>query len=117
MNSFDSEQNSIGKRIQNIIENKHISRRKFAKVICFSPSHLSNVINGKSPASDKLLLSICYKYNVSMEWLKTGNGETYKVDSSLENAYIVNILNELSEPSKKMVLKIAELLFNSENDE
>lgn len=117
MENSNISENPIGRRIEDIIEQKHISKRKFARAICFSPSHLSNVINGKSPASDRLLLSICYKYNININWLQTGIGEIYKVDSSLENAYIINILNELSEPSKKMILKIAELLFNSENDD
>lgn len=117
MENLNNNESSIGKRIQYIIEQKRISKRKFAREICFSPSHLSNVINGKSIISDRLMLSICYKYNINIDWLRTGEGEIYKVDNSLENTYIVNIFSELSEPSRKMLLKIAELLFNSENED
>lgn len=106
----------ITNRIKYFIETNNISRRKFAKGIGFSASHISDVLNNKVNLSPKLLMAICYRYNLNMEWLETGDGEMYKNDNSLELNYAMSLFNDLDKISRKFILKILRAL-NDEDEE
>lgn len=51
-----------------------LNSAQFADTIGFSPGLISLVLNGKSPATDKFIKAVCFKFKLSEEWLKTGEG-------------------------------------------
>lgn len=105
---------SIGERILEIINECSVSQSKFAKIIGFSRSHLNNVIGNKASPSERFLLAICYKFNISLEWLKSGTGEKFKSSNYIETDYVINIFNELSDDSKQTILKVMETFLRAD---
>ena len=61
----------------NIVRN-NMSINAFAKSIGVDAGNLNRCIHGKSAVSDYLLMKIAHAYHVSLDWLKTGEGEMYE---------------------------------------
>ena len=55
-----------------------MSINAFAKSIGVDAGNLNRCIHGKSAVSDYLLMKIAHAYHVSLDWLKTGEGEMYE---------------------------------------
>lgn len=115
MDMDNSSNKFVGERILEIINDCNISQIKFSKIIGFSRSHLNNVLSNKACPSDRFLLAICYKFNISLEWLKNGTGEKFKNANYVESDYVINIFNDLSESSKQTVLKVLETFLKADS--
>lgn len=108
--------NAISERILQILYTKDMTQAQLAKLTYFSRSHISNVINGRSPARDRLLIAIAFKCNISFNWLKSGTGNMNDVEKFIQSTYTANLLNDLNSFNKKLVIKFAEFLFKEQND-
>lgn len=62
-------------RIKEVRKRFKETQKEFADNINISQAHLSNIENGKDNPSDKLLRVISAEYEISFDWLKTGEGE------------------------------------------
>lgn len=105
----------VGERILEVINDCNISQAKFAKIIGFSRSHLNNILSHKACPSERFLLAICYKFNISLNWLKNGTGEKFKDSNYIESDYVINVFNDLSDSSKQTVLKVLETFLKADN--
>lgn len=65
----------MNKRISQIIEEKGITRAKFAEIINVSRPFVSELCAGTKNPSDRTIFDICDKFGVNEEWLRTGEGE------------------------------------------
>ena len=109
--------NEIKDRITAVRETLKMSGRKFAKTLGYNSSTLSLVENGLSPVTNKMIVSICAKFNVNETWLRTGKGEMFvpKAEPQLSRDEIITdfiqtILGELSEANRRIVLDAIENL-------
>lgn len=107
--------NSIGKRILEILKQCSISQTTLATMLGFSHSHISNIIHGKANPSERLLDDLCRKLNINLNWLKTGYGEKYKDINDSEIEHVVEMFNDLSDDSKQIILKILETFLKVDN--
>ncbi len=67
-------------RLQNVIEEKKISKYKIAKAINISASTISNYIKGKTKPDSTKLTVLCELLGVNKNWLLTGEGVQYLVE-------------------------------------
>ena len=66
---------SIGERIEKIIDSKGLKRVELAKLIKVDQSYITPLIKGKNVPSDRLIDDICEKLNINPVWLRTGQGD------------------------------------------
>ncbi len=81
------------------------TQQAFSEEIKISRSNLGNIETGEVAVTERVLSSICEKFNVNEEWLRTGKGEVYKKIED-ETAAIVSELLEKENPFYDMILKI-----------
>ncbi len=76
--------NEIGSRIGELVNALGITKVAFAKRISVDQSYVTQLIKGKRSPSERLVESICREFNVSREWLETGEGEMFDVVKAAE---------------------------------
>lgn len=104
--------NEIKDRITVIRESLKMSGRKFAKTLGYNSSTLSLVENGLSPVTNKLIVSICAKFNVNEDWLRTGKGEMFAPkpaptdEADAVTNFLQSVIDDLSEKNRTIVLRV-----------
>lgn len=63
-------------------EVKKMTQGEFAKEINLSRSNLGNIETGTVALTDRVFNSICSRFNLSREWLRTGTGDMYRESES-----------------------------------
>ncbi|MBQ6158030.1 MAG: helix-turn-helix transcriptional regulator [Thermoguttaceae bacterium] len=107
----------IRERIKEVRQTLDYGVCAFAKQLGYTHATVSTVENGKSPVTEKMIVSICAKFHVNEQWLRTGNGEMFvpKEEPQLSREEIITdfiqtILEELSEANRRIVLDAIEKL-------
>lgn len=78
VNQIDIE---VGQRINQLIESQeNLSSRQFAISIGMDPSQFAKIVKGIAAISLEKLVEISSKYNVSIEWLVTGETKEEKLE-------------------------------------
>ena len=67
----------MNNRIKTLISALEIKKVDFAKRLNISQSFVSDKCSGKSKPSDRTIIDICRKFNVSEKWLRSGEGEMF----------------------------------------
>ena len=77
----------MNERLKILRKTLKLSGEKFGEKIGVKRSAISQIETGKNNLSDQIIKSICTVYNVSEEWLRTGEGEMFieTKESFLEN--------------------------------
>lgn len=96
----------IIKRIRLVIEDTKLSERSFAKSLLYSPSYLNRILNGQKDITDRLLRAISYEYNISINWLKNGEGNKHEVEKGNDINYATILLDELNPVFRKLAIKV-----------
>lgn len=100
---------TISNRIIQLVDCLGGNKSEFARKINVTPGYISKL--GKNPEqtpSERTIIDICKTFNVSYEWLKTGQGEMFEGASdtainALANAYnLDNIDKEIVSAYVKM---------------
>ncbi|WP_196590380.1 helix-turn-helix domain-containing protein [Pectinatus frisingensis] len=81
--------NTIGDRINIIIEDAKLKKVQFAQILNIDQSYVSRLIKGKGVPSPRLIENICEKFNINDKWLSDGLGDMYRPAEE-------NILNDPS---------------------
>lgn len=95
----------ISKRIAKLIDSLQISKSDFARVLNISPAYVSKITNSGSIPSDRLLEDICEKFNVNEDWLRTGTGEMFIIQTD-DIAEQVSHLLEETNPFNNLIIEI-----------
>lgn len=67
----------MNSRIKWIREQKNLSQADFAEALNLKRNSISLIEVGKRNPSDRTIMDICKTFNVSEEWLRTGNGDPF----------------------------------------
>ena len=67
----------LGKRIKTIREERQMKQKQFAASLGISGSLLSQIETGRKNPVYELLYKLMKKYNVSLDWLFSGQGEMF----------------------------------------
>ncbi|HUV59806.1 MAG TPA: helix-turn-helix transcriptional regulator [Desulfatiglandales bacterium] len=63
-------------RIKKIREDNNLSQDAFAKILGVHRGHISKIETGVANPSEPLLLTICFEFDISWNWLNEGKGHT-----------------------------------------
>lgn len=67
----------LNERIQELIQALGISKTAFAKQLDVSQAFVSQMCTGAAGPSSRTITSICREFDVSEEWLRTGQGPMF----------------------------------------
>ncbi len=67
----------MNRRIKELRETLKLSQSGFANMLNLKRNSISLIEVGKRNPSDRTILDICQKFNVSENWLRTGTGEMF----------------------------------------
>lgn len=102
---------TINDRIKKLINSIGKTKTEIAKTLDVTPAYLSKLIKIGTP-SDMFISNLCRNYNVNEEWLRTGEGEMFVIQSNEEEiaAFLGDVLSEEGETYKKqLILALANL--------
>lgn len=68
---------SINARIKEVRKAVGKNQTDFGEIVGLKQSSLGQIETGVRAASDRVILLICEKFNVSESWLRTGEGEMF----------------------------------------
>lgn len=103
---------SILNRIREVIVKNGMSDNAFAKSIDVPQATFSNMFQRKSEPKPSWLKTISEKYNISANWLLTGEGEMYEKKEAATKEQIANIpiIKNKIEKSQEIVLNNQEII-------
>lgn len=74
----------INNRIDLLIKDLGITKTRFAESLHVSSQFISSLCSGAKQPSERTISDICREFNVSLDWLQSGNGEMYVQRSANE---------------------------------
>lgn len=83
-----ADKDNVGVRIKLIRRKSGMTQEQFADMIGYSKMQIHYVENGKTIPSNELIRSASTAFNVSYEWLLTGEGEMKAEDAVVDNDLI-----------------------------
>lgn len=105
----------IGERIKEIRVSAGLNQIDFGKRLSLSQSAVANYEKNVRVPLDAVIASICKEFNVSEEWLRTGEGEPFVEKSKREQ--IIGYLNMLSDVSENVRNRFADALDAMDEDD
>ena len=120
-----------GERVKEVRKSLNLTMEQFGNKLGVTKVAISNIEKEKRNLTEQMSRAICREFNVSEEWLKTGEGEMYQqlsedeeiagivsdlLEEGKDNAFYGIILekdktyNELSPASQKVLTEAAEKL-------
>lgn len=104
-----------GERIKEVRKSLGLTLEKFGECIGVTRAAMSNLENGHRNLTEQMTKSICREFNVSDEWLRTGEGEMFlPVNRKTKIEKLTNqLLSEESDSFKnRLVSVLADLTEN-----
>ncbi|MFQ5957375.1 MAG: helix-turn-helix domain-containing protein [Candidatus Brocadiales bacterium] len=68
----------ISQRIRNVLQEKSLSQKDFAKALGFTPGYINDILRGRTTPSIRVVERLAQVFNVSTDWLLAGNGQRYE---------------------------------------
>lgn len=120
-----------GERVKEVRKSLNLTMEQFGNKLGVTKVAISNIEKEKRNLTKQMSRAICREFNVSEEWLKTGEGEMYQqlsedeeiagivsdlLEEGKDNAFygiileIAKTYNELSPASQKVLTEAAEKL-------
>lgn len=106
----------LGERIKKVRKSLDLTQQEFCHRIGLKRNSISLVESGKRNISNQAILAICREFNVSEEWLRTGNGDMFIQMSKDEEiaAFIGKALSTETETFKKRFISVLSRLSDSD---
>jgi transcriptional regulator with XRE-family HTH domain len=109
--------NGVSDRLKLVRKSLKLTIREFAQEIYYSHSVYGQVEFGNREANDRIIQLISSRFNVSKEWLKTGEGEMFTSpppDIRLEK--ILEIYNMIDDTLKDCLMEQSKILLRIYKD-
>lgn len=96
----------------------NIKQGDFAKELAISQGHASDIENGRKTVSDRVMEIISLKYNINIEWLKTGVGEMFNKMDSTDIAFnhFGYIMGNATAQKKAVLSALVEMVYSVPDD-
>ena len=104
--------NNVNERIKQLRKRLKLTQTEFGEQIGVKGNTITGYEKGIRNPTDAIILSICREFNVDEEWLRTGEGEMFVIQSNEEEiaAFLGAVLAEEGETYKKqLILALANL--------
>ena len=111
---------SIIKRLEEVLDESKLSKRKFADALGASASSLNDILSGKLNAISGILVKVLeLAYGVNPVWLETGEGKKRKgkivVTRKVEVDLILQV-RDLRAKNQKVLSIVTDVLWRQQHD-
>lgn len=104
----------MNERIIELRKFLNLSQTDFGKQIGISKSSVSDIEIGRISISERTIISICSKFNVNEEWLKSGNGNMF-LEYDKKHDEFFSVFQNLKEPLQDFLIRTAHDLLDTQN--
>lgn len=104
----------MNERIIELRKFLNLSQTDFGKQIGISKSSVSDIEIGRISISERTIISICSKFNINEEWLKTGNGNMF-LEYDKKHDEFFSVFQNLKEPLQDFLIRTAHDLLDTQN--
>lgn len=108
---------TINQRVKQVRQTLHLSQAKFAKALSMSNGYVAGIELEHNNVNDRIIKLICFTFNVSEEWLKTGNGKMFEESADVFMEAAAATFRELKPEFQKYILKQIDQLLEIQNNE
>ena len=98
---------SIGQRIREVRNDKHLTQEYLANATGVNVSHISNIETSKVKVSLTLLVQICNALDVTMDYLLENE---YHNPTSVIEKELLKTIKDMKKEKQKTLLRIAKVL-------
>lgn len=98
---------TIATRIHLLRKTLKLTQSEFADKLKLKFGIISAVEVGRTPLTEQNLKMICYEFNVSEQWLRTGEGAMFVDSGAQYENELLDVFRRLSEASQKLVVEHA----------
>lgn len=99
----------INERIRQLRKSLGLNQIEFGERIGLRQSSIASYEKGIRIPLDAVLMSICREFNVSETWLRTGDGEMFRVQDETDAELVTRAMRGESENKKKLIRLIADM--------
>jgi transcriptional regulator with XRE-family HTH domain len=104
----------IHDRIKILRKSLGLTQVEFSEKLKLAHSIVSRIETGSVPLTDKNISLICLIFNVSEEWLRTGEGDMFNLtDNDPLIKEVIELMQKMDEPERQVVLNYVRW-YNSE---
>lgn len=104
----------LSDRLKLLIETLGIKKGDFSEKIGFTQAYISMILNGsKKNPSDRFFESVKREFNVSLNWLKNGDGEMFVIENNNLSQFQKNLVskyNQLPLSERKIIDEIIDAM-------
>jgi len=113
----------MNERIKSLRKELGLTQKGFAEKIKVAPNSIARYELGDRNPSDAIINSICREFNVNEEWLRTGQGEKFNLDTDTDFLYgkalrknndtqmrLLNAILQLDDSELELIEKLIEKL-------
>lgn len=101
---------SINQRVKEVRQALNLSQAKFAKALSMSNGYVAGIELEHNNVNDRIVKLICFTFNVSEQWLKTGDGSMFNETPNHLVELASSSFRELKPEYQEYVLKQIEQL-------
>lgn len=85
----------------------NMTQQEFSSSINMSRSNMGNIETGEVAVTDRVLVSICEKYNANIDWLKKGTGDPIipKTKNQIITDFLGDLIKEDDESFRKRIIE------------
>lgn len=96
---------TVSMRIKQVFESTNLSQSDFARAISVTPAYIWKILNKENAnPSDRTIADICREFNISENWLRTGEGEMLvPLDDDVE---LIEILAQIGQSEDDLIKRI-----------
>ena len=101
-------------RIKELRKVLKLTQTEFGAKIGLKPTSMCDIENGRCNVTERVIISLCAKFNVNEEWLRTGIGEMFNSEDKKFNEFF-EIYNSLTKPLQDFLIQTAYNLLDTQN--
>ncbi|WP_445766754.1 helix-turn-helix domain-containing protein [Rheinheimera sp.] len=92
---------SLGKRIKSVMDERNMNQTKFAEALNCSPGFVSDIIRNKKKPGCEFIRKVAERFNVSADWIVTGKCVNVTKGIDFEKLGVISSLTELVLAARK----------------
>ena len=108
---------TVQNRLTTLREKLGINKSELARKLNLTPQAISSIELGKATLTDRNIDHICLVFGIREGWLRYGTGEMYADKESKLKLELMQIFDDLSPVSRKMLLNLARTMFETETSD
>jgi transcriptional regulator with XRE-family HTH domain len=94
-------------RLKEIRKTKRLNQKEFANALGIAQNTYSLIETGKIAMSERNIKMICLTFNVSEQWLRSGEGAMFVDNDTQYESELLDVFRQLSEAFQKLVVEHA----------